>query len=159
MIFLNISGDFAYNETLVNVAYLISQTLGTLLNCFTVFMVCKYSTPDMKDYKLHLLMYQLGSGSLDFCIDFIASPVFFFPYIAGTSQGIFHKVFGMDTFLVAVRSIIRCEWVSDNHFYLSYLCITLYRCQSIIISLANHFTRQFLDENEGLIGKEISDWF
>lgn len=106
MIFLNISGDFSYNETLVNVTYLITQTLGTFLNCLTLFVIWKYSTPDMKDYKIHLLLYQFGSGSLDFGIDILATPVFFFPYIAGTSQGILHKIFGMDSFLVAVCSFV-----------------------------------------------------
>ena len=105
MIFLNISGDFAYNEILVNTIYFIAQIFGTLLNSFTFFIVWKYSTSEMKDYKLHLLLYQFGSGSLDFAVDILAMPVFFFPYIAGASQGILHTIFGMDTYLVIVCSL------------------------------------------------------
>ena len=114
MIHLNLSGDFVYNEPLFNYALLFSQTVGSSLNLFTLFVIYSYRGPELKNYRWHLFLYQvifpvalifvkLFSMLLDFCMDTMAQPVFFFPHVAGTAQGWLRTVFRMPTFTVYVR--------------------------------------------------------
>lgn len=55
-----VEGRFAYNVELYYYGMKATQIVGTLFNLFTIFMIWKYSAIKMKEYRIHLLWYQVG---------------------------------------------------------------------------------------------------
>ena len=55
----NLTGQFAFNEDLLYYSELTFKVISTPINILTFFIIYFYSTPDMKDYKIHLLLYQV----------------------------------------------------------------------------------------------------
>lgn len=60
---LNLSGQFAYSEGFYNYGMLVSQVVGTVINLFTLFIVWRYSTAEMANYKKHLIIYVVSKSS------------------------------------------------------------------------------------------------
>lgn len=128
MIHLNITGEYAFNETVLNVFLLISETIGSFLNVFTIFMIIFCSAKEMKDYKIHILLYQIASSVLDFMLDSLTIPIIFYPHTAGTLQGWIHTYFHWNPYYGIVLIFTYMSFALHFVFY----NMLFYRWQKIL---------------------------
>uniref|UniRef100_A0A1I7XDV6 7TM_GPCR_Srx domain-containing protein n=1 Tax=Heterorhabditis bacteriophora TaxID=37862 RepID=A0A1I7XDV6_HETBA len=123
---------FENRHAILLLIYKISSPICFLLNILAIYLIVFKSTREMKNYRWHLLNYQIWTASIDIFLNVLFQPVIFLPVVAITGRGVLITNLGFSTFTCAsISANLLCGLSA------SIVELFFYRHQCIVNKLTN----------------------
>uniref|UniRef100_A0A1I7W7Z2 Serpentine receptor class gamma n=1 Tax=Heterorhabditis bacteriophora TaxID=37862 RepID=A0A1I7W7Z2_HETBA len=95
-------------------AYKITFPICFLLNILAIYLIVFKSTREMKNYRWHLLNYQIWAASIDIFFNVLYQPVIFLPVVAMAGRGVLITNLGFSTFTCIVMYFVQSPVCSSS---------------------------------------------